>query len=137
MAEATNICTYDQEYLSLLARRGLLQAEKIGRKWYTTREWLNVYLQENRPNEVIRNEKKLDQKTEEIFRNPRILKWSLISIGLIGVIAISSYWYMARRISQLEKKTAENAFIFNTIEKIPTKEGNTNIDSSDIGKPDN
>lgn len=123
MAEATNICSYDQEYLSLLARRGLLQAEKIGKKWYTTREWLNEYLQKNRPNEIIRNEKNINQKTDELLKNPKIVKWSLISIGLIGVIAIFSYWNMNRRINQLEQKTAENAFIFNTIEKVPNDGG--------------
>jgi Fic family protein len=43
---------YGQEYLSLLARQGKIDAHKEGRVWYTTRKALNEYL-ENR--QRIRN----------------------------------------------------------------------------------
>ena len=36
---------YSQEYLSLLARKGRLEAIKRGRVWYTTRRALETYLQ--------------------------------------------------------------------------------------------
>jgi len=36
---------YSQEYLSLLARKGRLEAVKRGRLWYTTRQALDAYIQ--------------------------------------------------------------------------------------------
>jgi hypothetical protein len=121
MAQATEICTYDQEYLSLLARRGLLQAEKIGKKWYTTREWLNNYLQKNRPNEIIRNEQETGQKTDKFFKNSKILKRSLISISIISLILVFSY--IIHRLNQLEQQAAKNAYIFNEMEKTTNADG--------------
>jgi len=44
MFEASKLCSYSQEYLSLLARRGKLFAKKMGRNWYTTKTSLNEYL---------------------------------------------------------------------------------------------
>jgi len=45
LSEAADKCSYSQEYLSLLARRGELKADKIGRRWYTTIEWLRNYIE--------------------------------------------------------------------------------------------
>ena len=136
MAQATNICTYDQEYLSLLARRGLLQAEKIGKRWYTTREWLNNYLQKNRPNEIIQNEKKDEHKTEGILKNTKILKRSLIGIGVISLIVTFSY--IIHRLNQLEQRAAKNAYIFNDMgTTAPNDVGNIKINSSNTANPDN
>jgi len=42
--EAANLCSYTQEYLSLLARRGHLKAQKIGRNWFTKKDWLREYI---------------------------------------------------------------------------------------------
>ncbi len=36
---------YAQEYLSLLARRGDLGSIRIGKRWYTTNEWMEQFLQ--------------------------------------------------------------------------------------------
>ncbi|MFH1890794.1 MAG: hypothetical protein ABIJ91_04510, partial [Candidatus Kuenenbacteria bacterium] len=47
LSEATNKCCYSQEYLSLLARRGDLKAEKFGRNWYTTMVWLREYIDQH------------------------------------------------------------------------------------------
>ncbi|MEW6610867.1 MAG: hypothetical protein AB1352_04575, partial [Patescibacteria group bacterium] len=47
LSEAALLCTYSQEYLSLLARRGLLKAKKLGRTWYTKKEWLRKYIEEH------------------------------------------------------------------------------------------
>src|SRR3989344_2806305 len=44
MLEASKLCAYSQEYLSLLARRGKIFSKKIGRNWYTTREAVDDYL---------------------------------------------------------------------------------------------
>ena len=45
LAEATEGTPYSQEYLSLLARKGRLEAIKRGRIWYTTRRAVAVYQQ--------------------------------------------------------------------------------------------
>ena len=44
MMEASKLCAYSQEYLSLLARRGKIFSKKFGRNWYTTREAIDNYL---------------------------------------------------------------------------------------------
>jgi len=44
LAEASKLTPYSEEYLGLLARRGLIGAAKIGRKWYITQEALDLYL---------------------------------------------------------------------------------------------
>ena len=44
MQEASEACSYSQEYLSLRARQGKLFSKKIGRNWYTPRKALNDYL---------------------------------------------------------------------------------------------
>lgn len=134
MAEATNICTYDQEYLSLLARRGLLQAEKIGKKWYTTRHWLNDYLRENRPNEIIKPAKKVQEGSVRFFGGSRIFKWSLVAVFAVVIVWIYSYWYIARRINQLEQKTNGNKFILNEVVRIPDDQGNMNVYGSGMVK---
>jgi len=40
-------CSYSQEYLSLRARQGLLDAVKIERKWYSSRRALRDYIREH------------------------------------------------------------------------------------------
>ncbi len=44
LSEATKYCEYSQEYLSLLARRGILPANKLGRNWFVTREDILHYI---------------------------------------------------------------------------------------------
>lgn len=40
-------CPYAQEYLALRARQGLLDAVKIGRKWFSTKQALTDYIREH------------------------------------------------------------------------------------------
>lgn len=44
LQEATKLCNYSQEYLSLRARQGKLKALKFYRNWVTKKEWLKEYL---------------------------------------------------------------------------------------------
>jgi hypothetical protein len=44
LREAAQDTPYSQEYLSLLARQGKLEAVKRGRLWYTTKKALADYL---------------------------------------------------------------------------------------------
>ena len=39
---------YSQDYISLLCRRGKMKGEKLGRNWFTTKEWMDNYI--NRTN---------------------------------------------------------------------------------------
>jgi hypothetical protein len=44
LKEASHYCSYSQDYLKLRARQGKLKAIKMGRNWFTTREWLEEYI---------------------------------------------------------------------------------------------
>lgn len=47
LAEASKLCPYSQEYLSLMARKGKLESIKLGRNWVTTRKAIREYLKRN------------------------------------------------------------------------------------------
>lgn len=44
LAEAAKLTNYSQDYISLLCRQGKLKAQKLGRNWVTTREWVRNYV---------------------------------------------------------------------------------------------
>lgn len=48
LAEASKLCDYSQEYLSLLARRSKLESIKLGRNWVTTRRAIKDYVKRNK-----------------------------------------------------------------------------------------
>lgn len=47
LQEATKYCNYSQEYLSLMARKGLLEAVKFQRNWMTTRKAVEEYVKKH------------------------------------------------------------------------------------------
>ncbi|NMB48146.1 hypothetical protein GYA13_01715, partial [Candidatus Kuenenbacteria bacterium] len=47
LSELESQCSYSQEYLSLLARKGELKAKKFGRNWYSTKEFLAEYIRDH------------------------------------------------------------------------------------------
>jgi Fic family protein len=55
LAEASQITPYSQEYLSLIARKGLLGAYKQGRKWVVSRRELDRYLASVRKGHAHKN----------------------------------------------------------------------------------
>jgi Fic family protein len=57
LAEASKITPYSQEYLSLLARKGLLGAHKQGRNWAVSRRELDRYLMSVRKEGPNKNRK--------------------------------------------------------------------------------
>lgn len=66
LADAARISPYTQEYLSLRARQGKLQALKLGRNWVTTQEWLNDYLEQVRQSEAeLKQVRPYDQVSAE------------------------------------------------------------------------
>jgi len=46
LSEASKKSGYTPEYLNFLSRKGMLKAEKIGRNWHTTQEWLEEFITE-------------------------------------------------------------------------------------------
>lgn len=46
LSHAAKKSGYTPEYLNFLSRKGILKAEKIGRNWHTTHEWLEEFLTE-------------------------------------------------------------------------------------------
>lgn len=44
LSEAAKVAGYTPEYFNYLSRKGKLHAEKIGRNWFTTKNWLKGFL---------------------------------------------------------------------------------------------
>lgn len=134
MADAAKLCSYEQDYLSLLARRGELQAEKKGRNWYTKVEWLNAYLTAKKPNEIITRRKLFEaegkEAISEIKRRPVSIKFNkLWIISAIAVLAIAffAYQYIFQKIAKLEKNSQSNVFIPEEITKVPNESGGYDV----------
>ena len=53
LKEASEICEYSQEYLSLRARQGKLKAVKMGRNWVTKKEWVEEYIEKVHKSSII------------------------------------------------------------------------------------
>jgi hypothetical protein len=143
---------YAQDYLSLLCRRGQLQGKKIGRKWYTTVEWINDYLKEMRPNEVIESkiksqESRINSNTKErhkkrgIFENGLILKplvfWAL-SMAAILVLIVGIYSVINKKIENIQAESEK--FTPSEVVKIPNEKGGFDLYGEGrmkIGQEDN
>ena len=63
VSEIAKLSPYSSSYLSLRIRQGKLKGEKIGRNWFTKREWLNHYIIKHGEKEEILTENK---KKEDI-----------------------------------------------------------------------
>jgi len=106
MWEASKVCSYSQEYLSLLSRRQLLKAVKKENKWLTTTQWLAEYLADKKPDEVIASRKKaarlLGEKREGVRREYVVIALAAFSVLIVAAAIFSQ---MSNKISALE---AEN-----------------------------
>lgn len=107
--EAAKHSPYDQEYLSLRARNGRLKAQKVGRKWYTTREWLNEYISENKP-DFAEQMHTPDRRKLIIFG----------SIALVALILVIYSMFFTRD----DIKTEESEFTPEEIIGLPDDQGN-------------
>jgi hypothetical protein len=127
MSEASKISPYDKGYLSLLARRGEIQAQKKGRNWYTTVEWLNDYLKNKKPSQIIDAEKIAEKKLPWRKFLQRFF-WAF-AIVFVLALAFGIYFYRTttNKINQMEKKTEQFNFTPEEILKIPNEEGNYNV----------
>ena len=73
LADAARMSPYTQEYLSLRARQGKLQALKLGRNWVTTEDWLNNYLEQVRQSEAeLKQVRRYDDEDRQLEPAPAI-----------------------------------------------------------------
>ena len=71
LQEATKLCKYSQEYLSLRARHGKLKSIKLGRNWVTKKIWLEEYLTGVKDyNNNLKNNHKKKIEVVEIRESP-------------------------------------------------------------------
>lgn len=106
MWEASKICSYSQEYLSLLARRRLLKAVKKENKWFTTIPWLTEYLADKKPDEVIISREKATALVREKRSGIRREYGLFVTAAFfLFIIVVAIFVQMSNKISLLE---AEN-----------------------------
>jgi hypothetical protein len=86
LLDASKICDYSQEYLSLRARQGKLQATKLGRNWVTTREWLDEYIK--------KTEEYKKEHSTKIKKGFRLTPKVLLSL-FVALISLASFWFVA------------------------------------------
>lgn len=129
MAEAAKMCPYEQGYLSLLARRGELQAEKNGRNWYTKIEWLNEYLEKKKPNAIIMDGNESKKEGEEINKKERnLFQATWVWLAITTVIALVGFFVFGKfssRMSAIEKQSGQ--FVPDEIVKVPDDQGNFDV----------
>ena len=95
LQEATKLCGYSQEYLSLRARQRKLKAAKFGRNWVTTKEWLIDYLKRVESyNEDLKIKKSLfPELTSALLKLERWQKPAL-ALATVSILLVSSVTMM-------------------------------------------
>lgn len=71
LSEASKISGYTPEYLNSLSRKGILHAQKIGRNWYTTEEWLAEFLNSNSVGKEKEIKKQISHVEYQIKSSPK------------------------------------------------------------------
>jgi len=79
LTEASKLCAYSQEYLSLRARQKKLKAVKMGRNWVTTQQWLEEYVRQAKGEEIevipaVKIEKPQAEKPAVKIEKPQVEK---------------------------------------------------------------
>jgi len=131
MAQASKICPYEQEYLSLLARRKQLKAVKIDGKWMTTVEWLNEYLRKMKPDHIIASSSEVEKDTVKISAEIPMKK--NIFFGWVGAITLAiililiSVWGVYRKFENIEKNSSNGQFVPEEILRVPDEKGDYDV----------
>lgn len=111
LAEAAKLTSYSQDYISLLCRQGKLRAEKLGRNWVTTKEWVYSYIDNTEgkgesvvpvriktasENKEAKSDKKENKRKEKAFYGQSILEIAFFCfaclIWSINLFLFVSYW---------------------------------------------
>lgn len=104
--EASKSTPYSSDYLGLLVRKGRLEGEKIGGKWYTTKEAVQAYIQQAAQASYDHQES-LNVKipAEEIKKAKLNLRWALLLV-LVAVSSVVIIWMLYQK--NLDDKKNEN-----------------------------
>lgn len=118
LAQAAKMTNYSQDYISLLCRQGKLRAQKLGRNWVTTKDWVYSYVdntqgkgesivpvkvknnkeEKNTEKEILRRSGSFLLKEEkEMFSQQRVFECVLFCfIGLLWLINIYAFMVYSR-----------------------------------------
>lgn len=120
MKEASKITPYEQDYLSLLARRGELRAKKIGRNWFTRVEWLNDYISEKKPDQLIKEKKAFSGRV-----------WAIrlwLGFLIFSAVLFTGYLVWEKRLVVTKENSQKQAeFIPEEVIKIPNENGGYDV----------
>lgn len=63
--EAAKSTAYSQEYISLLCREGKMKGKKMGRNWFTTKEWVKDYIEKMSEKKNTLRQTQSDKKAQD------------------------------------------------------------------------
>jgi hypothetical protein len=94
LRDASKATPYSSDYLGLLVRKGKLDGEKIGGKWYTTREAMQEYIQKAAQASYEHQESLNVRIPEEEIKKAKVnLRWALLLV-LITVFSSIIIWML-------------------------------------------
>jgi len=104
-----------------------LQAEKVGRNWFTTVDWLNDYIEEKKPDRIIETDEDGGSFWKKIY-----LKKETFWLGflLLLLFSLAGYWFWEneqKNLSSVENTQEQGMFISEEIIKIPNEDGGYDI----------
>ncbi len=68
LTEASKLCSYSQEYLSLMARKGKIDAVKTGRNWKISRRVLFAYVEEHNLEMTGNNRGRFSKRANDVVK---------------------------------------------------------------------
>lgn len=77
LTEASKLCSYSQEYLSLMARKGKIDAVKNGRNWKISRRVLFAYIEEHNLELAGNNRGRFSKRANEVvkvYKQEKVIK---------------------------------------------------------------
>ena len=108
LTQAAKIFNLNREYLNVLIKRGKLKAEKIGRNYLTTEQWVKQYLQSKKNvNDKITVQQKSRQESSKFlnsFLKQKFAISSFVIILLISIFLISSSTFAGKGFNDLAAK---------------------------------
>jgi len=149
LAEAAKITNYSQDYISLLCRKGKLRAEKLGRNWVTTKDWVYSYVDNTagkgesvvpvkiKEKKFVKSEKQKQTSGESKDKKP-FFSYSILECALfcfasmiwsINVFAFTNYMHQGD--FDFNNDYSENNFVrFNAVANSDAGSKNNLIDDS-------
>ncbi len=106
LTEAAKLVGYTPEHLNLMARKGKLEAKKMGRNWCTSRQWLGEFLLS-----LGKNKKEVEKilgknwKESRNRKSPKFFSFALAaSVILIAFVAVplARYAFLKNNQQELE-----------------------------------